>query len=109
MQRLLSFLGPLSFFLLLLYIGYDQSLRATQAQEVEFKPVKTGELEQPFAAVSYDLPMEVSFAGDSVPLNLPDVRERLDKELQINVYLHSSTLFLLKRANRWLPKMEEIL
>ncbi len=109
MQRLLSILGPLSFFLLLLYIGYDQSLRATQAQEVEFEPVKTGELEQPFAAVSYDLPMEVSFAGDSVPLNLPDVRERLDKELQINVYLHSSTLFLLKRANRWLPKMEEIL
>lgn len=109
MQRVLSYLGPISFFLLLLYIGYDQSLRTTQAQQVDLEPVKTDELEQPIAAVSYDLPKEVSFAGDSVPLNLPDVRERLDKELQINVYLHSSTLFLLKRANRWLPKMEEIL
>jgi hypothetical protein len=108
MQRALSYLGPISFFLLLLYIGYDQSLRTTQAQQ-DLEPVKTDELEQPIAAVSYDLPRKVSFAGDSVPLNLPDVRERLDKELQINVYLHSSTLFLLKRANRWLPKMEEIL
>jgi membrane-bound lytic murein transglycosylase D len=108
MQRALSYLGPISFFLLLLYIGYDQSLRTTQAQQ-DLEPVKTDELEQSIAAVSYDLPRKVSFAGDSVPLNLPDVRERLDKELQINVYLHSSTLFLLKRANRWLPKMEAIL
>lgn len=60
-------------------------------------------------AITYDLPENVSFAGESVPMNLPDVRERLDKELQINVYLHSSTLFLLKRANRWFPQMEEIL
>ncbi|MEY4930299.1 MAG: hypothetical protein RI909_1023, partial [Bacteroidota bacterium] len=79
------------------------------AQEIDLEPIEVQESWQPFVAVSYDLPKRVSFAGDSVPLNLPDVRERLDKELQINVYLHSSTLFLLKRANRWLPQMEEIL
>ncbi len=109
MQKALSLLGPLSFFLLLIYIGFDQSLKSTRAQEINLDPVKKDEMEQPFAAVSYDLPTEISFAGDSVALNLSDVRERLDKELQINVYLHSSTLFLLKRANRWLPKIEEIL
>ncbi len=109
MQKLLSLLGPVSFFLLLLYIGYDQSLKSTQAQDENLEPIALQESERPFVAVSYDLPKQVSFAGEPVPLELPDVSERLDKELQINVYLHSSTLFLLKRANRWLPKMEEIL
>jgi membrane-bound lytic murein transglycosylase D len=109
MQRVLSLLGPVSFFLLLCYIGYDQSLKTTKAQNAGLEPIETSESEQPFAAVSYDLPQNISFAGEPVPLNLPDVSERLDKELQINVYLHSSTLFLLKRANRWIPKMEEIL
>ncbi len=61
------------------------------------------------AAIAYDIPEEVSFAGESAPLDIPDVRERLDKELQINSYLHSNTLFLLKRANRWLPQMQKIL
>ena len=109
MQKLLSLLGPVSFFLLLLYIGYDQSLKSMQSQEENLEPIALQESERPFVAVSYDLPKQVSFAGEPVPLELPDVSERLDKELQINVYLHSSTLFLLKRANRWLPKMEEIL
>jgi membrane-bound lytic murein transglycosylase D len=60
-------------------------------------------------AVSIDLPSEISFAGEAVPLNLPDVRERFDRELHINSYLHNSTIFILKRANRWLPQIEPIL
>lgn len=63
----------------------------------------------PVPAISYDLPTNLNFAGEPVPLEIPDVHERLDKELQINVYLHSSTIFLIKRANRWLPRIEEIL
>lgn len=110
MQRLLTLLGPLSFFLLLIYIAYDQSARTAEAGSYEnFNPIQLQDSEQPFVAVSYDLPEKLSFAGEAVPMDLPDVRERFDKELQINVYLHSSTLFLLKRANRWIPKMEEIL
>lgn len=62
-----------------------------------------------YLAVSYDLPASLSFAGEPVPLEIPDVLERLDRELQINIYLHSSTIFLMKRANRWLPQMQEIL
>lgn len=63
----------------------------------------------PYPAISYDLPTNLTFAGEPVPVDIPDVYERLDKELQINVYLHSSTIFLIKRANRWLPQMQEIL
>jgi membrane-bound lytic murein transglycosylase D len=63
----------------------------------------------PLHAVSFDIPENASFAGAPLPLDIPDVRERLDKELQINCYLHSNTIFLIKRANRWLPQMQEIL
>jgi hypothetical protein len=63
----------------------------------------------PLPAVSLNVPENITFAGEPVPLNLPDVYERLDKELQINTYFHSNTLFLIKRANRWLPQIEEIL
>jgi membrane-bound lytic murein transglycosylase D len=60
-------------------------------------------------AVSLDVPKNLTFAGEPVPLDVPDVYERLDKELQINTYFHSNTLFLIKRANRWLPQIEKIL
>lgn len=63
----------------------------------------------PLVAVSFDLPKSLDFAGEPVPLSLPDVRERLDKEIQINTYLHSNTIFLIKRAGRWLPRIQQIL
>ena len=65
--------------------------------------------QQSFVAVSIDLPDEASFAGEPVPLMMPDVHESFDKELQVNTYLHSNTLFLIKRANRWLPQIDSIL
>ncbi|MFZ5554656.1 MAG: lytic transglycosylase domain-containing protein [Bacteroidota bacterium] len=54
-------------------------------------------------------PEGLDFSGEAVPLEDIDIRERLDKELVINTYWHSSTLFLLKRANRWFPVIEPIL
>lgn len=84
----------------------DQSKRM---QDGTLVPSEWNGLVPPFTAISYDLPSDLSFAGEPVPLEIPDVLERLDRELQINVYLHSNTLFLMKRANRWLPQMQEIL
>lgn len=63
----------------------------------------------PLTAISYDLPQQLSFAGESVPLDRSDLREQIDKELQINIYFHSNTIFLIKRANEWLPQFEPIL
>ncbi|UII28477.1 lytic transglycosylase domain-containing protein [Fulvivirga maritima] len=60
-------------------------------------------------AVSLDIPSELTFAGERVPLEIPDVKERLDRELLINTYWHSSTIVLIKKAHRWLPQIEEIL
>jgi hypothetical protein len=63
----------------------------------------------PGAAIAFTLPTKMSFAGEPVPLHVQDVRERLDKELHINIYLHTSTIFLMKRAQRWLPSIDSIL
>ncbi len=53
------------------------------------------------------IPDTVYFAGERVPLEIPDVRERLDRELQVNTFWHSNTIFLLKRGARWLPDIKE--
>ena len=108
MQRVINFLAPLSIGLLLVYVLFDQSERKPEPTP-ELEPIPVSETFQPFVAISYDLPESILFAGELVPLTIPDVRERLDRELQVNIYLQSSTLFLLKRANRWLPRMTEIL
>jgi membrane-bound lytic murein transglycosylase D len=60
-------------------------------------------------AVSFDVPDSATFAGEPVPLHIPDVLERFDRELHINTYMHNSTIFILKRAGRWLPQIEAIL
>ena len=58
---------------------------------------------------AFKLPDTLTFAGEPVPLHMTDVRERLDREIHVNSYWHSSTIFLLKRSNRWLPLLEELL
>ena len=60
-------------------------------------------------AIAIELPDSMDFAGELVPLNIPDVRERLDREMHINAYWHTNTIFLLKRAHRWLPQIAKIL
>jgi hypothetical protein len=52
---------------------------------------------------------ELEFAGERVPLEDPDVRERLEREIQINAYWHSSTLQSMKLANRYFSDIEKIL
>ncbi len=59
--------------------------------------------------VTYQAPEQMYFAGEKVPLHIPDVRERLDREMHVNLYFHSNTILMLKRAQRWLPTIGEIL
>ena len=54
-------------------------------------------------------PTSVDFAGEKTPLQISDVRERLDRELIVNANLHSATILIMKRANRAFPIMEPIL
>lgn len=55
------------------------------------------------------LPDSVEFAGERVPLELYYVKEHLEWELNVNSYLHATTLLTLKRTGRWFPIIEPIL
>jgi hypothetical protein len=95
------------------YIFYTQTDKPVPRENISDEGVieetTLEELSIPLNAIAFDLPKEVTFAGERVPMDIADVKERLDKELQINCYLHSNTIFLIKRANRWIPQMEKIM
>jgi membrane-bound lytic murein transglycosylase D len=55
------------------------------------------------------LPDTLTFAGEPVPLDRDDVREGVEHELVINTFRHSSTIFILKRIERWRPLIEKTL
>ncbi|MBK9016654.1 MAG: lytic transglycosylase domain-containing protein [Saprospiraceae bacterium] len=52
---------------------------------------------------------EFWFAGERIPVENFDVRERLERELIINSYRHSHTILNLKNSARYFPVMEKIL
>jgi len=54
-------------------------------------------------------PTSIDFSGEQAPLQITDVRERLDRELLINANLDATTLLIIKRANRAFPIIEPIL
>ena len=53
------------------------------------------------------LPAQLSFAGEAVPLDRWDVKERLDRELLINSYSQANILYLLKLSGRYFPLISE--
>jgi len=50
-----------------------------------------------------------NFAGEGVPIQNFDVRERLDRELLVNTYWHSNSILCIKMAQRYFPIIERVL
>jgi len=55
------------------------------------------------------IPSNIHFCGEKVPIEIVDVKERLDREFLVNINLHSSTSLIIKRANKYFPIIEPIL
>lgn len=64
---------------------------------------------QDYRIITPRVPDSASFCGERVPLEDFEMRERLERELIVNTYFHSSTIFALKRVSRWFPVIEPIL
>jgi membrane-bound lytic murein transglycosylase D len=111
--NLSNFLSICSLIILFGYISYKEWSSSPRRDKISDDGVIEvqfdGGTDQRLPAVSFKVPTKMTFADEPVPLHIPDVHERLDKELQINCYLHSNTIFLMKRANRWLPQMQKIM
>lgn len=65
--------------------------------------------EQKDSVALFDLPEELSFAGEKVPLEQGDVVERLERELYVNAYWESNLILLFKRSKKYLPEIERLL
>lgn len=55
------------------------------------------------------IPSNLNFAGEKVPLEKEDIKERIDRELLVNTYWQSNGLLLFKRAHKYFPIIEPIL
>lgn len=64
---------------------------------------------QGYRIISPEVPKELDFCGEAVPLENFEVYERIDREIIVNTYFHSATIISIKRAKRWFPVVETIL
>ncbi len=62
-----------------------------------------------YAIFAVELPENLEFAEEMVPMDQIDIIESLDREVLVNTYWQSQTLLFIKRANRYFPTLEKIL
>jgi membrane-bound lytic murein transglycosylase D len=61
----------------------------------------------PYVVPYFAPPEQLELCGEPVPLDVPDVRERLDREFTIVVYSHAQVYLWLKRMQRYFPWIEK--
>ncbi|MBL4744860.1 MAG: lytic transglycosylase domain-containing protein [Flavobacteriaceae bacterium] len=76
----------------------EDTLKSTVKNVSEFYQIK-----------AVKIPSNLNFAGERLPIEKPDVKERIDRELLVNTYWQSNTLLLFKRAHKYFPIIEPIL
>ena len=89
----------LAFLILILIMGFVFKIEAfTDLRSYGKKPT--------YKVYALKLPDTLNFAGEKIPLDTPDLRERFDRELLVNTYWQSNMMLMLKRANKFFPKIE---
>ncbi|WP_411767031.1 lytic transglycosylase domain-containing protein [Winogradskyella sp. A3E31] len=73
------------------------------------KVAKEDPLVNDYNVYALEVPMDLNFAGEPVPLQNPDIYERMDRELLVNTYWQSNGLLMFKRAEKYFPVIEPIL
>ncbi|WP_229239761.1 lytic transglycosylase domain-containing protein [Echinicola soli] len=69
----------------------------------------SSEDEQNLQVKLFDLPKKVEFAGERVPLDKMDIKERFEREIYVNAFWESNMLLMMKRSAKYLPTIEKIL
>jgi hypothetical protein len=98
-KNLLAFVGLLSLSGLLIFAVQD----APSDDNLEKKIIND------YNVYALNVPANLDFAGETLPLDNPDILERMDRELLVNTYWQSNGLLMFKRANKYFPIIEPIL
>ncbi|PCH75179.1 MAG: murein transglycosylase [Flavobacteriaceae bacterium] len=96
-----------SFFVFATKSSMSTTLVPTKSEDTIKQPVKN--VSEFYQIKAVKIPDNLNFAGERLPLEKWDVRERIDRELLVNTYWQSNTLLLFKRANKYFPIIEPIL
>jgi len=107
-MKLLSKIGFITVLLGIAWLCTD----ATQQPQEKVLPVsETMEkrLVNDYNVYALEIPESMDFAGEPVPLDNPDIRERMDRELLVNTYWQSNGLLIFKRAHKYFPIIEPLL
>ena len=70
---------------------------------------KENPLVNDYNVYALEMPEGLNFAGEKVPLENPDIFERMDRELLVNTYWQSNGLLMFKRAQKYFPVIEPLL
>ncbi len=98
-QKGFMFLGLLSLCTVFIYALQD----APTDENFETKLIND------YNIYALQVPSDLNFAGEVLPLNNPDILERMDRELLVNTYWQSNGLLMFKRAKKYFPVIEPIL
>ena len=108
MKILKIVLGALGVFAILI-LSINASRIAAPEMSGQQKGADTTSLVKDYNVYALSVPENMNFAGEPVPLENPDIKERLDRELLVNTYWQSNGLLLIKRAHKYFPIIEPIL
>lgn len=86
-----------------IFSSYSRKTAPAKANTEQY----SANLPQIVKPINLDRPFD--FAGELLPMENFDVRERLDRELLVNSYWHSSTMLNIKSASKYFPIIEPIL
>ena len=89
-------------------------INAVQQKDPEYRTTSKPTIETKITSDSYTIkaikiPSNLTFAGERVPLEKHDIKERIDRELLINTYWQSNALLWIKRTHKYFPIIEPIL
>ncbi len=102
-RKVLVFLGVLFTFGILVNATQDDIQKPLAQEVLEQKLIND------YNVYAIPMPDNLNFSGELVPIESPDIRERMDRELLVNTYWQSNGLLLFKRANKYFPIIEPIL
>ena len=88
-----------------LFIFAVQTEKAPTDKTIE----QTEKVVNDYNVYAISVPENLNFAGELLPLQDPDIMERMDRELLVNTYWQSNGLLMFKRAAKYFPIIEPIL
>lgn len=95
--------------IILLGIVFSVVLSSCNEQTTKVQKIKEVKVEQAGHFKMPEIPKSMLFCNQPIDLTVFDSKERLDKELLVNTYYHSSTIQYFKRANRFFSTLDRIL